>query len=147
MVYVPQGAEWYVAEVIEEITVEGDPRNVVHKNLILIRADSPDDAYAKAMKIGGQHESSYSNPEGKLVRATFRGLGYLDVVHDDLEHGAELLYERKTAVREAEIQKWVLSREQLPLFRASQPAPDYPDYGSKDILEEAKAIAESGSEG
>jgi hypothetical protein len=111
---------------------------------VLIRADSPDEAYAKAMNRGSERESSYSNPEGRLVKATFRGLGYLDVVHDDLEDGAELLYERKTTVPEEEIQKWVLNREQLPLFRDSQSSSDHPDYGSKDMLEEAKTVIQSG---
>ena len=140
MAYIPEGAKWYVAEIIEELVVEGDSRNVVHKNLVLIRADSPDDAYAKALEIGRQDEGSYTNPSGSLVSASFRGLGHLDVVHDSLEHGAELLYERKTAVPEEEIQKWLLTREQLPLFRDPQPPPDYPNYAAKDILEEAKAV-------
>jgi Domain of unknown function (DUF4288) len=146
MTYIPHGAQWYIAEIIEEIVVEGDSRNVVHKNLVLIRSDSPDDAYAKALEIGHQGEGSYTNPSGRLVSTRFRCLGHLDVIHDSLEHGAELLYERKTAVPEEEIQKWLLTREQLPLFRESQPPPDYPDYGSKDILEEAKAIADSDRE-
>jgi hypothetical protein len=92
MVYVPEGAGWYVAEIIEEITVGGDPRNVVHRNLVLIRADSPDEAYTKALEVGGQHEGSYTNPDGRLVSTSFRGLSHLDVVHDGLEHGAELMY-------------------------------------------------------
>lgn len=142
MAYIPENSQWYVAEIIEEIVVEGDSRNVIHKNLVLIRADSPDEAYAKSLDLGRQQESSYKNPEGKVVTASFRGLGYLDVIHDKLEHGAELLYQRSMAVPKEEVQKWVLTREQLPLFRESQPPPDYPNYGSKDIVEEAKALAE-----
>lgn len=146
MAYVPDGAQWYVAEIVEEIDVEGDSRNIVHKNLVLIRSDSPDDAYIKALEIGRKGEGSYSNPSGSLVRTRFRGLSYLDVIHDRLEHGAELLYERKTAVPEEEIQKWLLTREKLPLFNESEPASDCPDYASKDILDQAKAIADSYTE-
>jgi hypothetical protein len=145
MAYVPQGAKWYVAEIIEEITVEGDPRNVVHKNLVLIQADSPDEAYAKAVELGSEHDSSYDNPTGKLVRARFRGLGYLDVIHDDLEHGAELLYEQKTSVPEERIQEWVLPKERLTVFRKEEPALDHPDYSAKDIVEEASKMLQSGS--
>ena len=147
MVYLPQGAEWYVAEIIEEINVEGDPRNVVHRNLVLIRADSPDEAYTKALEIGRQHEGSYTNPDSRLVSTSFRGLSYLDVVHDSLEHGAELMYERKTSVPDEEICSWVLSKEQLPLFRDRGAASDYPDYASKEILEEAKTMLESAPKG
>jgi len=32
MAYIPTDAQWYVAEIVEQITVEGDSRNVVHKN-------------------------------------------------------------------------------------------------------------------
>ena len=147
MVYVPQGAEWYVAEIVEEIVVDGDPRNVVHRNLILVRADSPDDAYAKALEIGSQHESSYTNPDGRLVSTRFRGLSHLDVIHDALEHGAELMYERKASVPEEEISKWVLSKEQLPLFQDRGGKPNYPDYAAKDILEEAEKLIGSAPQG
>lgn len=143
MGYVPQGAEWYVAEVVEEIVVESDPRNVVHKNLVLIRADSPDEAYTKALEIGRQHEGSYTNPDGKLVRTSSRGLSHLDVVHDGLEHGAELMYERKTSVPEEEIRSWVLPKEQLGLFQDRGGQAKYPDYASKDIVEEAKKLVGS----
>ncbi len=143
MVYVPQGAEWYVAEIVEEIIVEGDPRNVVHKNLVLIRADSADEAYTKSLEAGRQHEGSYKNPEGMLVSSTFRGLSYLDVIHDGLENGAELMFERKTSVPTEEISKWVLSKDQLPLFQDRGARPNYPDYASKDILEEAEKIIAS----
>lgn len=147
MTYIPLGAKWYIAEIIEEIVVEGDSRNVVHKNLVLIRSDSPDGAYARALEIGHQGEGSYTNPNGSLVNTSFRGLGHLDVIHGSLEDGAELSYERKTAVPEEELQQWLLSREQLPLFLEPQPLPDYPNYASKDILEEAKSIADSDREG
>ena len=36
MAYIPTDAKWYVAELIEQITIEGDSRSVVHKNLVLI---------------------------------------------------------------------------------------------------------------
>jgi len=61
------------AELVEEITVEDDPRNVVHQNLVLIRAVSADEAYEKARKIGKDGETSYDNPSGKAVRIRFRG--------------------------------------------------------------------------
>jgi hypothetical protein len=52
MGYIPEDAKWYLAEIVEEITVEEDSRNVVHRNLHLIRADSPEEAYRKAIELG-----------------------------------------------------------------------------------------------
>src|SRR5437762_11462660 len=59
MAYIPENAKWYIATLIEEITVQGDARNVVHKNLVLVRADSPGEAYEKAQLLGKQAEASY----------------------------------------------------------------------------------------
>ena len=49
---IPENAKWYLADIVQEITVEDDPHNVVHTNLVLIRADSPEEAYQKAMELG-----------------------------------------------------------------------------------------------
>jgi hypothetical protein len=50
--YIPKSAKWYLAEIVQQITVEGDSRNVVHTNLVLVRADSPEDAYQKRWSWG-----------------------------------------------------------------------------------------------
>ena len=42
----------------KEITVEGESRNVVHTNLLLVRADSPEEAYEKALELGAEGEQS-----------------------------------------------------------------------------------------
>jgi hypothetical protein len=51
MGFVPEGAEWYLAQVVIEFVVEGDARNVVHVNYLLVRAQSPDEAYQKALRL------------------------------------------------------------------------------------------------
>ena len=72
MGYIPKGAKWYLADIVQQITVEGDPRNVVHKNLVLIRADSPEEAYEKAMDLGVAGEASWENIDGNRVTFRFR---------------------------------------------------------------------------
>jgi uncharacterized protein DUF4288 len=139
MGYIPGHAKWYTAELVEEITVEGDPRNVVHKNLMLIRADSPEDAYQKAVALGKESEVSYANPHGKLVRIRFRGLAELNVIYDELDHGAELLYEERTGVSKDEIESWIIPKEHLSVFRPRETSKS-PDYSSGEIVDEAKAL-------
>jgi hypothetical protein len=90
MGFIPKDARWYLAGLVLEHTVEGDPRNVVHVNTHLIEADSPDEAYQKANALGRAGELEYANSDGKQVRVAFRGLRDLDVIHEDLEDGAEL---------------------------------------------------------
>lgn len=139
MAYIPINAKWYIAEVIEQITVEGDPRTIAHKNLVLIRADSPEQAYEKAIALGHEAEDSYDNPAGKKVHIVFRGLGELNVIHDDLDHGTELLYEEHIGVANAEIEKWVLAKNELTVFRPTASLKS-PDYSVREVVEDATRL-------
>jgi hypothetical protein len=98
MGFLPEGARWYLAGLVLEHTIEGDPRNVVHVNTHLIEAGSPEEAYRKANALGRASELAYANTEGKQVRVAFRGLRDLDVIHDNLEDGAELFYEERVGI-------------------------------------------------
>jgi hypothetical protein len=146
MVYIPLEAKWYIAEIVEEIRVEGDERNVVHKNLVLIRADSPDQAYQRSLEIGQRSESTFQNPDGKSVTSHFRGLSYLNVISEALEDGTELLYERKIAIGEDEIRKWVRQRGELELFEDRKDVIDLPNYSSKDVVDDAIKLVDRESE-
>jgi hypothetical protein len=135
MGYIPKSAKWYLAEIVEQITVEGDPRNVVHTNLVLVGADSPEDAYQKAIDLGTAGEQSYENPDGKNVTVRFRGLHDLNVIHDELEHGAELIYSESTNLDDAAIGQWVSPKEKLGVFLPITPSTG-PDYRSRDVVEQ-----------
>jgi len=116
MGFVPKDAEWYLAEIVQELTVEDDPRNVVWRNLTLVHASSPEDAYTRAISLGQEGDTEYLNPAGKLVTIRFRGLSYLDVIHDQLEHGAELMFHSSISVDKDDLQKMLRSKEELQLF-------------------------------
>ncbi len=135
MGYIPKSAKWYLADIVLQITVEGDPRNVVHTNLILIRADSPEEAYQKAIELGTAGDRSDENIDGKRVTVRFRGLRDLNVIHDELEHGAELIYGEHLDMDEPAIQQWVTAKEELGVFSPIGPSTG-PDYRSRDIVEE-----------
>ncbi len=124
---------WYVAELIEEITVEDDPRNVVHQNLVLIRASSPDEAFEKANKLGRDGETSYANPSGKTVKIQFRGLSHLDEVYEEIEDGAEITFRSKVGVSERKLRALVKPRERLCAFLPPTRA-EGPDYVSGEIV-------------
>src|SRR5437867_8039774 len=121
MGFIPKGAKWYLAEIVEEITVEGDPRNVVHTNLVLVRADSPEEAHERSLALGKQGETSYENLAGKRVTITFRGLHDLNVIHDELEHGGELSFTRTIGMSQDDLAKWVPPKEQLGVFAPRKP--------------------------
>ena len=77
MGYIPEDTEWFVAELIMEIIVHGAGRNVVHRNLTLVRAAKPEAAFQKAVAWGLRSEVSYQNPVGQLVEIRFRGVAKL----------------------------------------------------------------------
>jgi Domain of unknown function (DUF4288) len=135
MGFIPRGAEWYIADIVEEIRVEGDRRNVLHINQVLVRADSPGEAYARSLELGKHCNLTYRNQRGKNVRINFRGLRDLSVVHDKLEHGAELSYQEMVGVTERKIRKWIRTKEELGVFAAPQ-KPTGPDYADGEIMRE-----------
>lgn len=117
MAFIPEDARWYLADVVLEHIVEGDPRNVVHVNTLLIEADSAERAYKKARALGREAEKVFENSDGKNVRVIFRGLRELNVIHEPLEHGSELTYEYHESVPERELAGWVSPKKSLAVFR------------------------------
>jgi hypothetical protein len=136
MGHIPEDAKWFLADIVMEIVVQGDSRNVVHVNTTLVRAYSPFEAYERAQELGVQGETSYENSDGKMVTHRFRGLRSLEVIYEPLEHGAELIYTESIAVPEEDIAGLVTSKERLGVFRPITPS-QAPDYGSRDVIDAA----------
>jgi hypothetical protein len=137
MGFVPKDAEWYLAEIVQELKVADDPRNLVWRNLTLVHASSPDDAYEQALGLGRSGDSEYLNPAGKLVTARFRGLSFLDVIHDPLEHGAELMFRSNIGVSPDDLQKMLRPKNELQLFLPIKRA-EGPDVASGEIVKEVE---------
>ena len=95
----PEGSRWYVAELTEEVTLEGDPLNVVHKKTRVIFADSAEDAYEKALSMITEHELGYLNEHNRAVRTRFWGLRELDLSNEDMDRAGILPQEKKGAAR------------------------------------------------
>ncbi len=91
--------------------------------------------YQKAIELGDAGEQSYENPKGKAVTVRFRGLHDLNVIHDELEHGAELIYSEEEDLDEAAIRAWVNPKEELGVFLPITPSTG-PDYRSREVFEE-----------
>src|SRR5690349_728209 len=120
MAYVPGDAKWYLAEIVEEIKVEGASTNVIHNNLVLIHANSPEEAYEKASARGEEANITYENTEGQTVTVTFRGLSELNMIMDELEDGVEIAYEEMEDLSEEEIQEMLPVKEELGVFQADE---------------------------
>jgi hypothetical protein len=141
MGYVPADAQWYLAEIVLEMTIEGDTRNVVHTNALLVRADSPEQAYAAAIQLGRDAEISYDNPSGGLATTAFIGLRRLDVIYGQLEHGAEIYFYENIGVPRVDLEAMVKPKDALSVFMPrEEPSDDRPDYASGEVMREVHEL-------
>jgi hypothetical protein len=141
MGYIPEDAEWYIAELVMEIRVHGAQRNILHRNLFLLNADSPEEAYDKAVRTGRAEETEYINPKDQIVNIRFRGVCRLDVVCEPLVDGAELSFDERQGVSESEILRMIPPKGKLDVFTAPTPGKERdPDYRSKVVVEKALSI-------
>ena len=138
MAYVPEDAEWFLAELVEEIRVAGSKRNIVHINYVIIHSTSPQAAFARAMALGKQGSVSYLNERGKKVTTRFRGLRNLDVIYDPLEDGCEIMFEEKLGVSEKGMKKLLRAKNQLEVFRPIRQRRGRPNYSSMEVMNEVR---------
>ncbi len=136
MAYVPKDARWFLAELVVEIRVAGSKRNVVHINYVIIEASSPAAAFARANVMGKQSSMSYINENGRKVTCRFRGLRNLDVIHDSLEDGCEIMFLEKLGMTEKGIKKLLRSKRELEVFQPIRERRGRPNYASKEIMDE-----------
>jgi hypothetical protein len=139
--FIPSDARWYLTDVVLEHRIDDEPRNVVHVNTHLVEAGSPEEAYEKALRLGRDSEHEYENTDGRLVRVVFRGLRELNVIHEDLEDGAELMYSEHVGVPEERLREWNRPREKLAVFAPIQDklsGPNYLPEAFKGFLEEQR---------
>ena len=126
MAYIPEDAEWYLADILEEHKIEDEPDHIVFSNLVLVRASDPEEAYKQALQLGREREATYLNPERKTVEVHFAGLRDLNVIHDKLEHGAELGYLKYVGVSEDQLRAWATSKGDLGIFKPRDTSYDPP---------------------
>ena len=136
MAHVPEDAEWFLADIVQEIRVAGSRRNIVHINYVIIHARSPKDAYKRAMSIGKRSAMTYVNSHGKKVTIRFRGLGNLDVIYDDLGDECEIMFRERLGVSEKGIKKMIRSKQELEVFMPIRERPGRPDFSSQEVLNE-----------
>ncbi len=148
MGHIPHDTEWFTADLIMEIIVHGSEKNVVHRNLRLIRAKLPEEAYEKATKVGRASETSYQNPMGQRVEIHFRGIAKLDAIYEPLEDGAEIAFEELTGISEEEILSMIPPKNRLDAFIPPTPGMKRdPNYSSQAVVEQAlKICAEKNSQ-
>jgi Domain of unknown function (DUF4288) len=137
MGYIPKDARWYLADIIEEIKTEGEKRSLVHVNIVLVKSDSSENAYENALELGHQCNQTYKNTEGKKVTCRFRGLHDLNVIHGELEHGTEMIYQRRTELTQSAVKRLISKKKDLGVFTPIRPF-KRPNFMPQRIADELK---------
>lgn len=89
---------WFIAEIIEKCEPvirndESDLRRVTtYGNHHLIKADSPEEAFDKAVKLGEKSNYKFINSDKLEMESSFVGIGELVPIYEDIEDGAELMW-------------------------------------------------------
>jgi len=138
MAYIPENAEWFLGQIVEEIRVAGQRENIVHISYLLINARTPEEAYRKALKLGEQCNCSYKNEHNEQVTVRFVGLRDLDVIHGPLEHGCEIMFNEKLGVNKRNLKQLVRKKKDLEAFLPIRERPGRPNYASKEVMDEAR---------
>ncbi len=139
MGYIPADAKWYLAYILLEHKIEDEPRNVIHINTVLVRANSPEKAYARSLKLGQEAEHEYKNTDAKTVRVIFRGLRDLTVIYDKLRSGSELTFQERIGQTEEQVSKLISPKNELAVFEeVRQPSRDKPNYMPGNVIEMLK---------
>ena len=81
----PETARWYIAELVEELILDGNIRNVIHRKTRVIFADCQEDAYEKALTLSQEHEPTYLNQTLKGAQTRYWGLNELNLLQDETE--------------------------------------------------------------
>lgn len=89
---------WYIVEIIEKYepvdrNEEQDLRRVTTwGNHHLIKAESPEKAFDKAVKLGQEKNYKFINSDKIEMESFFVGIGELLPIYEDIEDGAELMW-------------------------------------------------------
>jgi hypothetical protein len=61
MAYIPEDAEWFLADLVVEFIIgdEDEEDRVVHINIVLVAANSAEEAYEKALELGKDYEDRF----------------------------------------------------------------------------------------
>jgi Domain of unknown function (DUF4288) len=76
----PEAVRWYIAELVEELILGRNVRNVIHRKTRVIFAGSHDEAYEKAISLSSDHEPSYLNQTHRASQTRFWGLSELNLL-------------------------------------------------------------------
>lgn len=116
---------WYVASVLMRLEWNDEDKSNLNRrclawqNQILIRANNPEEAYAKAVEQGKLHEEGECwKVDNEAIKGKwhFEGLTSLLAVYDELEDGAEITWREYENRSVKKVKSWAKPKEELEVF-------------------------------
>lgn len=114
---------WWIASLVERFEYYDEDKNNLNRrclawvNTILIQAHDREEAYRKALEYGSYSEGSEAwDDTGRKGCWRFEGIATLLPIYDQLEDGAELLWEEHENRSVKTVQSWVRQKEELETF-------------------------------
>jgi hypothetical protein len=93
-----KNGNWFIVEIIEKYEpVERNEKQDLRRvttwgNHHLIKAESPEKAFDKAVKLGKEKNYKFVNSDKMEMESIFVGIGELLPIYEDIEDGAELMW-------------------------------------------------------
>ena len=113
---------WYSAAILLRFEGEGENQENLNRrclaweNFHIIKAENPEEAFEKALKLGQSYENQYNNREGENVKWIFEGLTMLVPIYEELHDGAEIGWTEHDNKAVKTIKSFVKSKEELEVF-------------------------------
>lgn len=112
---------WYVGsyqlrfiELNEEGNDDPDASFLVWENTVIVRAEDLEEAFRKVEAVGMQQTSPYKGgSEGVPVQWIFEGITSLLPIYEELEDGAEIMWEEHDSVKLSKLRGYSMSLEEI----------------------------------
>jgi uncharacterized protein DUF4288 len=115
---------WWIASYLERFEFEDEDKNNLNrrclawKNTIIIKARNRDEAFRKAEKIGRLSDGieGCGSIDRRKGSWRYEGLTMLLPIYEELEDGAEILWDKHENVTVKKVKSWVKGKRDLEAF-------------------------------
>lgn len=124
-----QNKNWFIVEILEKCepvirNEKNDLRRVTTwGNHHLIKADSPEQAFDKAVILGKEKNYKFTNSDKIEMESIFVGIGELIPIYEDIEDGAELMWTDYGFISNKRTMKMAYKKQEL--LETIKPINDY----------------------
>jgi Domain of unknown function (DUF4288) len=125
-----ENGNWYIVQIIEKCEpVDRNEKQDLRRvttwgNHHLIKANSPEKAFDKAVKLGKKAEYKFINTDKIEMEWIFVGIGELLPIYEDIEDGAELMWTDYGFISNRRTMKMPYEKNELMELIKPKPVPN-----------------------